>query len=54
MKRTVSAGSRTAVERSNAGCDHLEVRAEIAKDKRVLLPELIVGFVVDTVTGNCV
>lgn len=54
MQRSfLSAGSRTAFERPNARCDCLEVRAEIAKDEGVLLAELIVRFVVNAVTGNC-
>lgn len=49
---TVSACSGTALKRPQIRCQHLEVRAKIAKVEGVLLAELIVRFVVNTVTRN--
>lgn len=48
----MSAVSRAAFQRSDARCQCLKVRAEIAKDEGVLLAELKVRFVVNAVAGN--
>lgn len=49
---TVSACSGTAFERSHVRSEHLEVRAKIAKVEGVLLAELIVRLMVNTVTRD--